>query len=97
MAKLVTDLLTLSRYDNKKIIKEETEFDLGDLVKEVHSKLMLEVQKKNHKIECFVTANVPPVYADRDGIERVVLNIITNSIKYTEARWDNKNLCRICI
>jgi len=97
MARIVTDLLTLSKHDTNQIKWEKTEFDLGDLVKEVHSKLMLEVQKKNHKIECFVTANVPPVYADRDGIERVVLNIITNSIKYTEARWDNKNLCRICI
>jgi len=97
MARIVTDLLTLSKHDTNQIKWEKTEFDLGDLVKEVHSKLMLEVQKKNHKIECFVTANVPPVYADRDGIERVVLNILTNSIKYTEARWDNKNLCRICI
>ena len=33
MSKLVTDLLTLSRYDNKKIIKEEKEFDLGGLTK----------------------------------------------------------------
>ena len=29
MARLVTDLLILSRYDNKKVIKEESEFDLG--------------------------------------------------------------------
>ena len=27
---------------------------------------------------------MPPVYADKDGIERVVLNILSNSIKYTE-------------
>lgn len=83
MAKLVTDLLILSRYDNNKVKKEITEFDLGDLVKKCQEKLQLEINKKGHEVECFVTANVPPVKADKDGIERVVLNIMTNSIKYT--------------
>ena len=83
MAKLVTDLLTLSRYDNKKITKEETEFDLGDLTKKCIERLKFEIEKKNHHVECFVTANVPPVHADKYGIERVILNIITNAIKYT--------------
>jgi two-component system sensor histidine kinase VicK len=84
MAKLVTDLLTLSRYDNNEIKTKKTEFDLGELVKKCQEKLQIEMKKKKHKGECFVTANVPYVYADRDGIERVVLNIISNSIKYTQ-------------
>ncbi len=83
MARLVTDLLVLSRYDNKKITKEEVEFDLGDLTKKCIERLKFEIEKKNHHIECFVTANVPPVKADKYGIERVILNIITNAIKYT--------------
>lgn len=83
MAKLVSDLLILSRYDNNRVKREVTEFDLGELVKKCQEKLQLEINKKNHHVECFVTANVPPVKADKDGIERVVLNIMTNSIKYT--------------
>ena len=83
MARLVTDLLVLSRYDNKKITKEEVEFDLGDLTKKCIERLKFEIEKKNHHVECFVTANVPPVKADKYGIERVILNIITNAIKYT--------------
>lgn len=83
MAKLVTDLLTLSRYDTNKVKNEITEFDLGELVKKCQEKLQLEINKKHHEVECFVTANVPLVKADIDGIERVILNILTNSIKYT--------------
>ena len=83
MARLVTDLLTLSRYDsNKKKTRKET-FDLGELVKMCQEKLAIEIKKKGHKVNSFVTADVPPVYADKDDIERVVLNILTNSIKYT--------------
>ena len=83
MAKLVTDLLTLSRFDNNQVLQEKVKFDLGDLVKQCQEKVQIEIDKKKHKVECFVTADVPKVYADKEGIERVVLNILTNSIKYT--------------
>lgn len=83
MSVLVNDLLTLSRYDTSKAKINKTEFDLGELVKDTFDGLEIEMQKKNHVAECFVTANVPLVYADKSGIQRVVLNILTNAIKYT--------------
>ena len=83
MAKLVTDLLTLSRFDNNQILQEKTRFDLGELVKQCQNNLEIQISQKKHKVECFVTADVPPVYADKEGIERVVINILTNAIKYT--------------
>lgn len=90
MAKLVTDLLALSRYDNDEMKEQKVEFDLGELVKRCQEKVQLEIEKKHQTIECFVTANVPSVYADKDGIERVVLNILTNSIKYTKEEGNIK-------
>ena len=90
MAKLVTDLLELSRYDNDEIKGEKVEFDLGELVKQCQEKLQMEIEKKHQKVECFVTANVPAVFADKDGIERVVLNILSNSIKYTKEEGNIK-------
>lgn len=89
MARLVSDLLTLSKYDNNQNKAEKTEFDLGELVKSAQEGLNIEIQKKNLDIECFVTANVPMVYADKYGIQRVVINILTNSIKYTRRRRKN--------
>ena len=83
MARLVTDLLTLSRYDNNKNKVKKESFDLGELVKKCQDKLAIEIKKKNHIVNSFVTADVPPVYDDKDDIERVILNILTNSIKYT--------------
>lgn len=90
MAKLVTDLLTLSKHDSNNIKEEKVEFDLGELVKKCQEKLQIEIEKKHHNVECFVTANVPPVVADKYGIERVILNILTNSIKYTKENGNIK-------
>jgi len=90
MAKLVTDLLILSRYDSNKVKKETSEFDLGELVKRCQEKLAIEIKKKGHVVNSFVTADVPPVYANKDDIERVVLNIMTNSIKYTSDNGEIK-------
>ena len=90
MAELVTDLLSLSRYDTNKNKIEKTEFDLGDLVKKCQEKLQIEIDKKHHKVENLVTASVPLVYADKSGIERVVLNILSNSIKYTKENGNIK-------
>lgn len=83
MATLVSDLLTLSRYDTSKAKVNKTEFDLGELVKYTVEGLDIEIKKKSQNAECFVTSNVPLVYADKNGVERVVINILSNAIKYT--------------
>ena len=84
MSNLVSDLLTLSRYDTNRVQKEVTEFDLGELAKKCQEKLRIEIEKKKQNVECYVTADVPPIKADKAGIERVILNVLSNAIKYTE-------------
>lgn len=84
MSTLVQDLLILSKYDTAKIKVEKTEFDLGELVKYVFEGQNLEMKRKNLTGECYVTADVPLIYADRNGIERVIINILSNAIKYTD-------------
>ena len=90
MAKLVTDLLTLSKNDSNRDVVQKEMFDLGELVKKCQDKLAIEIKKKNHEVKCFVTADVPPAYADKDDIERIILNILTNSIKYTKENGEIK-------
>ena len=90
MSNLVYDLLTLSRYDSSKVRIEKTEFDLGELVKYTFDGLKLEMEKKSIIGECFVTSNVPLVYADKSGIQRVIINILTNAIKYTKENGNVK-------
>ena len=50
------------------------------IVKKCQEKLKFEIEKKGHNMECFVTASVPPVQADKYGIERVFLFILSIAI-----------------
>ena len=82
MADLVSDLLTLSRYDTNRVTGNITEFDLGELAKKCQEKLEIEIEKKHQEVEWYVTADVPPIKADKNGIERVILNVLSNAVKY---------------
>ncbi len=84
MTRLVSDLLQLTKFDYKKVAWHKIDFDLPELVKQICEKHKIQADAKNQILDCFVTANVPLVNADRDGIEQVITNILMNSIKYTK-------------
>ena len=90
MARLVSDLLQLSKFDINKMENKKVSFDLGELVKKTVEKMVIEAEKRGHNMECHITSSVPEIYADKDGIEQVILNIISNSIKYTPDYGDIK-------
>lgn len=83
MDRLVADLLQLSRFDSKKIRMNKQMFSLDEMAKNVCEKMSFSAKEKGHKLECIVTVPPPQIYADKDSIERIIVNIISNSIKYT--------------
>ena len=83
MTRLVSDLLQLTKFDYKKIAWNKIYFDLPELVKQICEKHKIQAVAKNQILDCYITSNVPMVFADRDGLEQVITNILTNSIKYT--------------
>ena len=52
-------------------------------MKRVCEKVRFEAEEKKHKLELICAENTPTIYADKDSIEQIVINILTNSIKYT--------------
>lgn len=83
MDRLVADLLQLSRFDYNKVSWKKMMFSLEELVKNVCDKMKIQADQKRHKLDFIISSKPPHVYADRDAIERVIINIISNSIKYT--------------
>ena len=83
MTRLISDLLQLTKFDYKKVAWNRIRFDIKELTKQICDKHQIQAEKKEQLVECYVTSNVPDVFGDRDGIEQVITNILTNSIKYT--------------
>lgn len=84
MTRIVKDLLTLSRLDEAQTENKEPEvIDLQLLLEGVAEKMYITAKKKNQTITCKSISAVPKFYSDRDKIEQLVINIVSNAIKYT--------------
>jgi len=83
MTRLVKDLLQLSRLDNKQMKWNMQEFSFEDLVKSCVEKVRFSSNEKKQILECFTIGEISNIVGDKDRIEQVILNILTNAIKYT--------------
>ncbi|MBS4534429.1 HAMP domain-containing protein [Clostridium sp. D2Q-14] len=83
MNRIVKDLLQLSNFDNKDVQWEKEYISLKELILKSYTKLELSVKEKSQEVKIDVEDNIPLIYADRDAIEQVILNILNNAIKYT--------------
>ena len=82
MDRLVADLLQLSKFDYSKASWKKTTFSLSDLANAVTEKMKYSASQKEHTLKCEVIT-ATKVYADKDSIEQVIMNVVSNSIKYT--------------
>ncbi|HYU31565.1 MAG TPA: ATP-binding protein [Thermoanaerobaculia bacterium] len=77
---LLDDLLTLTRLETV-ALREREPVDLGDLVRHAAETLAPMAREKNVQVEV-EAADVPAVLGEADAIERLVLNLLENAIKY---------------
>ena len=84
MARLVKDLLQLSNLDYRKTNWKKTEISLSTTLKDIIGKLELLFKEKNQEVVSNIQEDMENIVVDKDGIEQVILNIISNAIKYTE-------------
>lgn len=82
MTRLVRDLLMLSKLDYDKEEFNMKEMDISKVVNDCIYKMEISVKQKE-QIITFEGPNDTTIIGDKDRIEQVVINIISNSIKYT--------------
>ena len=83
MTKIVQDLLELSRFDSGNIQLTLARFSIERSVREVYAAIALEARKRGHILNLELEWGIPMIMGDRARIEQVLMNIITNALKYT--------------
>lgn len=83
MTRLVRDLLQLSNFDAKKVVFDKEYHDYNDLINKAVLKLRVTAEQKSQKLTYEAKVDKMEGYFDYDRIEQVVLNIMSNAIKYT--------------
>jgi signal transduction histidine kinase/CheY-like chemotaxis protein/HPt (histidine-containing phosphotransfer) domain-containing protein len=82
---IINDILDLSKIEAGKIIIEQTDFSLREVINSVRDMLMLKAEDKGLEFRVNIDAQIPArVIGDPTRINQVLINLAGNALKFTE-------------
>lgn len=83
---LINDVLDMSRIESGKMTVEEKQENLNDIVSALRDIIQADIQAKGHTLYVDTSGvSDNDIFCDRLRLNQVLLNILSNSIKYTPA------------
>ena len=83
MGRIVQDLLTLSRFDYGRAELKKELFPFFDAVKNVYQAVGMDAKRRSQQLSLDMEGKIPDVLGDRSRVEQVIMNLVSNAIKYT--------------
>jgi len=80
---LISDILDITRIEAGRMPLNLTSFKVGDLIDEVLSELEPIIKRSNLNVSTRVRRNVPGLRTDRQKVKQIVLNLLSNALKFT--------------
>lgn len=81
---IINDILDFSKIESGKMEIESSEYNLRDLLATVSSMIEIKAKQKGLKFRVEVLDELPSVlYGDSKRISEIMINILTNAVKYT--------------
>lgn len=84
LLKLIDDTLDIAKIDAQKMELHLERNNLDDLIKGIVASAEHLAQKKGLKLSYISKDTIPEFCFDRDKIEKVLLNLLTNALKFTD-------------
>jgi signal transduction histidine kinase len=82
---LINDILDITRIEAGRMPLNITKFGVPDLVDEVMSELEPIIRRSNLTVQSEMGPRLPPVRSDRQKIKQILLNLLSNALKFTPA------------
>lgn len=90
---LIDDLLDVSRITSGKLVLKKTDFSLKQMIEEVLSNYAQPLRDANSSVD-FITEQDTSGHWDKVRLEQVVINLLTNALKYAPGKVIHIKLCR---
>lgn len=85
LLKLINDLLDLAKLESDRFAIHRSELDLGAVVEEVVEGARPLAERKRIQLGWAKAPETPRLHVDRDALEKVIVNLLGNALKFTEA------------
>lgn len=85
MLALINDMLDLARIESGRLELHESSVDLADVIAEAVRMVRPRADSDSIGIEVRVDGTVPHVLGDERRLRQVLLNLVSNAVKYTQA------------